>query len=120
MWHAVARLPVSAQIAGVDVLLLAAAALVGPLVGVHTLVLLEVVCSAEPLLTYVARKRLLSRVESRMLLQAGTSTETLVANLAFKRLLSRVNTKMFLEVRFIGKPLLADAAPVRLLSRVEP
>ena len=92
MWLAVARLPVSAQIAGVDVLLLAAAALVGPLVGVHTLVLLEVACSVKPLLTYVASKRSFARV----------------------------NTKMFLEVRFIGKPLLADAAPVRLLSRVEP
>ena len=63
MWLAVARLPVHAQSAGADVLFLAVAALVGPLVGVRPPVHLEVVRAVEPLLTHVASKRLLSRVE---------------------------------------------------------
>ena len=56
MWLAVARLPVTAQFAAADVLLLATAALVGPLVGVLPLVQIEVVRPAEPLLTNVASK----------------------------------------------------------------
>ena len=65
---AVALLPGFAQSAGV--LLLATAALVGPLVGVlPLLVQLEEVCPVEPLLTYVASKRFLSRVEAKMPLE---------------------------------------------------
>ena len=57
----------SAQFAAADVLLLATAALVGPLVGVLLLLVqLEVVRPAEPLLTYVASKQLLSRVDLHM------------------------------------------------------
>ena len=57
----------SAQFAGADVLFLATAALVGPLVGVlPLLVRLEVVYPAELLLTYVASKRLNSRVDLHM------------------------------------------------------
>ena len=40
MWLAVARLPVNAQFAGADVLVLAAAALVGPLISRREMCLL--------------------------------------------------------------------------------
>ena len=55
----------------------------------------------EPLLTYVASKRLLSRVDSHVRLQAGVVCETFVANVARERPFARVNTKMGLEV---GQP----------------
>ena len=108
----------SAQIAGVDVRLWAAAALVGPLVVVHMFVQLEIVRPGEPLLTNVASK-LLSGVDSNMPLQGDVLHETLATNLAFKRSFARVNTKMCLEVPIFGEPPLADAAPVRLLSCVD-
>ena len=63
VWLAVAHLPVIAQSVDADVLFLTTAALVRPLVVVHTDVHLEVVRAVEPLLTHVASKRLLSRVE---------------------------------------------------------
>ena len=88
MWHAVARLPVSAQIAGVDVLLLATTALVGPLVGVRPLVDLEVVRPAEPLRTYVTSKRLFSRVQTHMRVELGLAVKCLFASFALEVLLS--------------------------------
>ena len=54
MLLAVGRLPVSAQSEGANELLLAAAALIGSFVVVHSFVLLDVVLRAELLLTYVA------------------------------------------------------------------
>ena len=73
MWLAVARLPVNAQFAGADVLLLAAAALVGSLVVVQLLMQFEVVRRAEPHLTNVASKLLIG-VDSGMLLQAARNS----------------------------------------------
>ena len=120
VWLAFGPLPVIAQSTDADVRILAATAFVGPLVDVlPLLVQLEEVCPAEPLLTYVARKRLFSRVEAaQMLIQARGLIKTLAANVAFKRMFTRVNTKMRLEARLFDEPPLADAAPVRLLSRV--
>ena len=94
MWLAVARLPVIAKSVDADVLLLAAPALVGPLVGVQKRVQLEVGLPAEPLLTYVATKRLLSRVNSQMIFEVVVLIETLAANLAFKRSFARVYPHM--------------------------
>ena len=111
----------SAQFGGADVLFLAAAALKGPLIVVlPLLVQLEVVCPAEPLLTYIASKRLLSRVESHVRLQSGTTTETFAANLARKGPFARVDSKMTLKVAQKSEPLLADFAFERPFPRVGP
>ena len=90
MLLAVGRLPVSAQSEGANELLLAAAALIGSFV-------VDEVLRAELLLTYVASKRLLSRVNSHMRLQIGALRETLATNLAFERLFARVEPQMGLQ-----------------------
>ena len=70
VWLAFGPLPVIAQSTDADVRILAATAFVGPLVDVlPLLVQLEEVCPVEPLLTYVASKRFLSRVEAKMPLE---------------------------------------------------
>ena len=77
VWLAVTCLPVIAQSAGADVLLLAAPALVDPLVVVHTFVQLEGRLPAEPLLTNVAFVRFLFRVNSQMYFEVVVMIETL-------------------------------------------
>ena len=110
VWLAVARLPVIAQSTGADVL-------VWPFVGGHRFVQLEVVRPAEPLLTHVASKRLLSRMHHLVRLQAEGVRETLVANVARERPFARVNPKMVIEMRLLGEPLLADFAFKRPFPR---
>ena len=68
---AFAPLPVSVQSVGADELLLAVAARVGPLFGVHQLVGLKVGVLGEPFLANVALVRLLPRVEFQMRLQVS-------------------------------------------------
>ena len=78
---------------------------------------LEVVRPAEPLLTHVASKRLLSRMHHLVRLQAEGVRETLVANVARERPFARVNPKMVIEMRLLGEPLLADFAFKRPFPR---
>ena len=117
MWLAIGRIAMSAQFSGADVLHLAAAAFVGPLVGVHTFVQLEGRLPAELLLTNVASKRL-TGVDSHMRLQIGVVIETLVAKLAFKRLFPRMNQHVLIEVLHLNVPLIADFAFNRSFARV--
>ena len=107
-----------AQSVGVDVLHLAAAALVGPLVDVlPLLVQLEVVPPAEPLLTYVASK-LLTGVDSHVRLEVGVLLETFAANGARKGTFARVSTNMVLETGLPSEPLVAKFAFKRSFARV--
>ena len=70
-----------AQSFGANELLLAADALVDPVV--QPLVHLEVGCAVQPLLTYVALVLLLSCMRLVMALQAGQLRETLGTNFTF-------------------------------------
>ena len=117
---AVGRLPVSAQPAGADVLLLAAAARVGPLVGVQPLVQLEVDELGELGRAEIASVGLLSRVQSQMRLEVGRAAEPLLANVALVRLLSRVHQVVLLQVGQLRETLGANVAFERPFARVRP
>ena len=106
----------NAQTFGFFVLLLAAAARVGPLFGVHQLVQLEVSELGEPSLADVALVRLLIRVESQMRSQVGGLRETLGANVALVRTFASVRPQMVLEIAQLAERLAAKIALVNQLS----
>ena len=91
---AVARLPVTAQFAGADELLLAADGRL--LCGVHTHVRLQSDVLSETLAANLAFKRLFARVNSQMHLQGGGLLESFATILARKGPFARVNTNMAL------------------------
>ena len=105
-----------AQSAGAFELHFTSTARVGPLVGVHQLVGLEVGVLGEPFLANVALVRLLTRVESQMRLQGRGHGETLGAKFAFKRTVNRVHPHMVSEVAQVGETIRTNVALV--LSRV--
>lgn len=108
------------QTAGADVLLLAAAARVRPLVGVQPLVQLQVDELREFGRAQVARVRLLARVQAQVRLQIGRAAEALLANVALVRLLARVHQVVLLQVRQLRETLGAHVALERPLATVRP
>ena len=104
-----------AQSAGAFELHFTSTARVGPLVGVHQLVGLEVGVLGEPFLANVALVRLLTRMESKMDLEVAQKSELFLANLALMRLLSFMKQQMILEVAQLSERLGAKVALVNKL-----
>ena len=91
---AVARIPVTAQFAGADELLLAADGRLLSRVSSH--MRLQIGALRETLAANLALKRLFARVDPQMRFQGGGLRETFAANMARKGPIARVNTKMIL------------------------
>ncbi len=94
---AIGRLPVGQHSAGADVLLVASAASVGPLVGLPSLVQLQLDELGEFGPTQITGVGLLAGMQPQMLLELGLLAEPLLANVALVWFLPSVDQVVLLE-----------------------